>query len=390
MSTINTGSIDINYPVPGVNNNSQGFRDNFSGIKTNLDIAASELSDLQSKAILKSSLSGTVLDNDMNHGLISNAQTQGFSRTAKNLGSNLSGTVNVDVSKADVHYGTVTGNVTLNFMKWSSISGEYPLCSTHLILTVPVANNSSVINFPAQFDDSKLSIENYIETVGGFSVTVPDTVTELHYIIYTKNCGETLTIVPVNRPRKTFQVSALAPTSSVGRFGDKIGTMAIDGNYLYMCVGNYDGTTAIWKKVQLASFTTTPAPPAPTPPPIPVNPTYQFTAPADGTQVDEGQTITFSITTTNVSNGTVLWWTTFGVNGASPQDAQSPSPPMGSVIVNNNTASFSITLATDSLTPETGERFYTRLYTSEASMNAFGTGVARSNDIIIGNVPPTT
>ena len=36
MSAINTNGLDVNYPVPGVNNNSQGFRDNFASIKTNL------------------------------------------------------------------------------------------------------------------------------------------------------------------------------------------------------------------------------------------------------------------------------------------------------------------------------------------------------------------
>ena len=37
MSSINTNGINTNYPVPGVNNNSQGFRDNFAAIKTNLN-----------------------------------------------------------------------------------------------------------------------------------------------------------------------------------------------------------------------------------------------------------------------------------------------------------------------------------------------------------------
>ncbi len=46
MSTINTNSLNVNYPVPGVNNNTQGFRDNFSSIKTNLDTAGTEISDL--------------------------------------------------------------------------------------------------------------------------------------------------------------------------------------------------------------------------------------------------------------------------------------------------------------------------------------------------------
>ena len=47
MSTINTNAINVNYPVPGVNNNSQGFRDNFASIVTNLNTAGNEITDLQ-------------------------------------------------------------------------------------------------------------------------------------------------------------------------------------------------------------------------------------------------------------------------------------------------------------------------------------------------------
>jgi hypothetical protein len=253
MSTINTGTININYPSPGVNNNSQGFRDNFNSIKSSLDIAAAELTDLQTKALLKSPLTGSTLDNNMNNALISNAQTQGFSRTAKNLGSNLSGTISIDVSKADVQYGTVTGSsLTLSFTKWSSIAGEYPLCSIHLILKL--SSNNSVINFPTNFDESKLSLENYVATSSGFSITAPATVTELHYMIFTKNCGETLTIVPVNRSRVASQVTSTVPTSNIGRAGDRSGAIAVDSNHIYVCVEDYNGTTPIWKRSTLNTW----------------------------------------------------------------------------------------------------------------------------------------
>ena len=81
MSTINTNPINVNYPVPGVNNNSQGFRDNFASIVTNLNIAATELTDLQNKVVVKQALTGTVVNNDMANTLISNASTVGFRAT---------------------------------------------------------------------------------------------------------------------------------------------------------------------------------------------------------------------------------------------------------------------------------------------------------------------
>ena len=38
MSQINTNGINTNYPEPGTNNSSQGFRDNFAQIRTNLNL----------------------------------------------------------------------------------------------------------------------------------------------------------------------------------------------------------------------------------------------------------------------------------------------------------------------------------------------------------------
>ena len=64
-SSINPNDIDGAYPVAGQDNNSQGFRDNFTNIKTNFTAAANEITDLQNKVILKAALTGTTLDNNI-------------------------------------------------------------------------------------------------------------------------------------------------------------------------------------------------------------------------------------------------------------------------------------------------------------------------------------
>ena len=46
-SQIDTSNINRNFPVQGVDNSSQGFRDNFGNIASQLDIAASEITYLQ-------------------------------------------------------------------------------------------------------------------------------------------------------------------------------------------------------------------------------------------------------------------------------------------------------------------------------------------------------
>ena len=46
-----------------------------------------------------------------------------------------------------------------------------------------------------------------------------------------------------------------APTANTGSSGDKDGMISWDDDYIYICTADYDGTTAIWKRVALAAWT---------------------------------------------------------------------------------------------------------------------------------------
>lgn len=209
MSNINTGPININYPTPGVNNNSQGFRDNFNSIKSNLETASTEISDLQNKAIVKSPLTGSTLNNDMNNTLLSNALVQGFRHVTYNIGNNLSGTINIDYTRGDFQYGTITGNTILTFSKWPP-AGTY--AQIELVFTMGLS--TATINFPAQIDSSKTTLENYTNTSPTFTITTPAGETQLHYLISTEDCGTSLTITPVNRPRRAAQLMSGTPVTA--------------------------------------------------------------------------------------------------------------------------------------------------------------------------------
>jgi len=76
-SQVNPNTIDITYPVAGQDNNSQGFRDNFTNIQTNLQTVKDELEDLQAKVVLKSALNGAVLDNDFGGNVVLNPSVRG-------------------------------------------------------------------------------------------------------------------------------------------------------------------------------------------------------------------------------------------------------------------------------------------------------------------------
>ena len=72
-SNINYLSINENFPVAGVDNDTQTLRDNFDTIKTSLRRAQEEVTDLQNKVVLKEALLDEELDNDFNLNTIRNA-----------------------------------------------------------------------------------------------------------------------------------------------------------------------------------------------------------------------------------------------------------------------------------------------------------------------------
>lgn len=250
MSTIDTSQIDTAYPVPGINNSSQGFRTNFTAIKSGLDTASTEITDLQNKVVVKSALTGTTLNNDMANTLISNALVQGFRATTYNLGNNLSGTVTINVTNGDVQYGTITGNVTLAFAAWA------PAGTQQNVQTIfNVANANAVVTIPSNVTDGMVTLENYAGNgVAGGNFTVAANVTKVHHEFSTVDCGTNITVMPIDRPRKATQLITTVPASNVGVLGDKAGTVASDANYFYVCTANYDGATAIWKRVTLTAW----------------------------------------------------------------------------------------------------------------------------------------
>jgi len=288
MSNINTNAIDPTFPVPGVNNTSQGFRDNFASIKNNLDTAATELSDLQNKSLLKSALNGQVINNDMANTLVSNMATQAFRSTSYYLGSSIPTSPSVvvaDVSRADVHYGIVVGDTIFQFAGWSPTGTQ---SSIELHLFIATGAEGSNIGFPTTAYDTSSSItsgmkksvymlENYFSTYASNSapltitldtvltsvthtnqVSVPAGVKELQYRVSSLDCGTTIDIEPINRPQKATAINMRSP-SAIGQPGDKMGTICtnvVAGNVvLYMCKADYDGANTIWQQTTFTNVT---------------------------------------------------------------------------------------------------------------------------------------
>jgi hypothetical protein len=225
MSTINTNGLDVNYPIPGQNNNSQGFRNNFTNIKQNLDIAGNEISDLQNKAVLKTALANSTINNDMANTLIANASILQFRNTTYNLGNALVGNVLVDCSIGDVQYGNLAGNINLQFGSWVPVDTKG---GVQLQLGRPNANVNYSIFFPEQvIVDESFGIplvENYNISNNGSTISFPHGVTQINLQLTTVDCGNSIYVTPLNRPYKTTQIQYGTPPST-GRLGDVNGTV---------------------------------------------------------------------------------------------------------------------------------------------------------------------
>jgi hypothetical protein len=117
MSNINPYNIDGTYPVAGQDNDSQGFRDNFTNIRNNFSYAQSEIADLQGKAITTSALTGSSLTNNLSYNVLQNAQLFSPSYTVLNQ-STLTGAVILDYSQGSVQKVQTSGSITISFSGW--------------------------------------------------------------------------------------------------------------------------------------------------------------------------------------------------------------------------------------------------------------------------------
>ena len=120
-SNINSADVDALYPIAGQDNDSQGFRDNFSTIKNSLSTAASEITALQDKTagVAASAIveSGSTVGGDWNGFYIQDANFRANVEEVYVIGNVTS---NQNINWTNGHYQTVqAGNdITLTLTDW--------------------------------------------------------------------------------------------------------------------------------------------------------------------------------------------------------------------------------------------------------------------------------
>jgi hypothetical protein len=204
-SNINPNDINGNYPVAGQDNNSQGFRDNFTNTATNFQYAADEITDLQNKAVLKAALTGTTLNNNMNGVVLSNAQLQQMTETVVALGT-LTGSVTLNFASGSYQTLTTNGPVSIGF-------GNLPAAGVlgAITLQVTVVSTAHTITFPTAVTVNALGIQG-LDT--GTNVLTVAAVGTYSFTFSTSNGGSTINITEVNKELQPFNNSREVLNSS--------------------------------------------------------------------------------------------------------------------------------------------------------------------------------
>ena len=241
-SDINPSNIDGLYPVAGQDNDSQGFRDNFTNIKNNFTSAKSEIEDLQNKVVLKSALTGSSLDNDMADGLIYGARVRDFSEVRADKGTT-GGTVTFN--HLDGHYQMVqtSGDITLAFSNWPPAGNL-----GRIRVAVTIANVSHDVTLPAAVTRGLTGLAGY--NPADSKITFDRTGTYLLEFTTDDN-GATINVQDMSRGRNVVPLREI--TDTLGRTGDVAGMMVLDtaNSAIWFATADYDGSTAIWKKSDL-------------------------------------------------------------------------------------------------------------------------------------------
>jgi hypothetical protein len=136
-SNIVPGNIDDAYPRAGQDNSSQGFRDNFSGIKNNFTEAKTEIEALQSN---KASLNAS---NDFANNEVIKAKFKNTSETVYPHGTVGGGSITLNHNNGHYQTATVTADTTFAFSNFPSGA------LGRIILDITVSPTATTLTFPS-------------------------------------------------------------------------------------------------------------------------------------------------------------------------------------------------------------------------------------------------
>jgi hypothetical protein len=200
-SAINPNNIDGTYPVAGQDNNSQGFRDNFTNTKTNFQYAADEISELQNKALLKQSLTGETLVNDLSGNSLINGVLDDFALSYLSLGTPGTSSIPVDYSLGHFQQFTMSASRSISFANWPA-SGNMGV----LWIQVDVQTAGITLTLPNSVNINNVGIVGAFSDAGGTVITFAATGIYTFQFI-SVNAGASITMFDNNTALRPFNNS---------------------------------------------------------------------------------------------------------------------------------------------------------------------------------------
>ena len=206
-SAINPNNIDGAYPVAGQDNNSQGFRDNFTNTKTNFQYAANEITALQNNTVLKVDLatSTTPVVNNLLTSTLTNGYLQAMYEPRVALGT-LSGSVTVNYALGSYQTVTTNGSIVLGFSGFPA-AGR----AASVVLQVTITSVGHTVQFPAAVTVNTTGIQGLNASTNIMTFAATGTYA---FEFTTSDGGVTVSIGQINSQLQPFNASSEIITSN--------------------------------------------------------------------------------------------------------------------------------------------------------------------------------
>ena len=190
-SAINPNDINGAYPVAGQDNDSQGFRDNFTNTATNFQYAADEITDLQSNVVLKAGLTGQPLNNDMNGSPLFNYEASQVAQTALLIGSTSGPSVTLNWDNGSYQTLTTNASISLGFTNFPAAG-----VAASIVLQITVSSTAHTLNIGTAVTIGTSNLQGYASNIITFNKTGTYT-----YEFSTVDGGANISIVDLTRNR---------------------------------------------------------------------------------------------------------------------------------------------------------------------------------------------
>lgn len=216
-SNINFTDIDGTYPKAGIDNSSQGFRDNFSLIKTNFELAKEEIEFLQGNAVIAN------VNNNLRNGTLANVAFKTSFDVAYTI-TPIEGTATYNIGTSNYQTISLDSNITLVISGVSNYSDRLETIKLRIIVSDP----SYTITWPSSVS---VNLDHIPNTQG--QVTKFGDIGEYEFELSTLDNGTIWTIKDLTRSTSIFDGNLIiinTHANGVPAVAVNISTLDANGN----------------------------------------------------------------------------------------------------------------------------------------------------------------